>query len=278
MGETAEGKSNLDWFLEMHEKWRENHPGSAAQAVLFLAYIAFVTDEDEYLRIAKDLYTRMESVEDPGSRISGRLGMGFVHVMEKNKKEAAATYEYLISQDDLFWMLARACIDPRRILGIIASASGDYEKAVGHFEESRWFCEKAGYKSELAWGHYSYAEALLSRDATGDREKASELLAEGLSFAQKMGMKLLEGRIQDRIIELEESSDDRPIYPDGLTEREVEVLRLVAKGFTNKDVAKLLHISVKTVATHLAHVFEKTGCANRAEATAYAVRQGLTEE
>ena len=99
-----------------------------------------------------------------------------------------------------------------------------------------------------------------------------------LQIAQKLGMKLLEGKITQSMAQFEETGGEKPAYPDGLTEREVEVIRLVVKGFTNKDIGKLLHISGKTVATHLAHVFEKTGYANRAEASAYAIRQGLAEE
>ena len=67
------------------------------------------------------------------------------------------------------------------------------------------------------------------------------------------------------------------VLPDGLSKREVEVLKLVAKGFTNKDVGKLLHISPKTVAVHLGNVYEKAGCANRTEATAYAYREGIAD-
>ena len=58
----------------------------------------------------------------------------------------------------------------------------------------------------------------------------------------------------------------------------MEVLELVAKGFTNQDIGNLLHISIKTVATHVANIYKKSGSANRAEASAYAVRNGLVEE
>jgi DNA-binding NarL/FixJ family response regulator len=95
--------------------------------------------------------------------------------------------------------------------------------------------------------------------------------------AAELGMPPLEKRISKRLARRREPSR-KTRYRDGLTEREVEVLRLVAKGFTNKDIAGLLHISSATVATHLTHVFRKTGCANRAEAGAYAVRRGLAEE
>jgi len=63
--------------------------------------------------------------------------------------------------------------------------------------------------------------------------------------------------------------------PGGLTAREVEVLALVAKGLTNRDVAQQLVISEKTVASHVSHIFTKLGLTSRAAATAYAYENGL---
>ena len=63
--------------------------------------------------------------------------------------------------------------------------------------------------------------------------------------------------------------------PDRLTVREIEVLRLVAAGKTNRAVASHLHLSEKTVARHLSNIFAKTGVGSRAAATAYAFRNDL---
>ncbi|HRP88264.1 MAG TPA: helix-turn-helix transcriptional regulator, partial [Gammaproteobacteria bacterium] len=64
-------------------------------------------------------------------------------------------------------------------------------------------------------------------------------------------------------------------YPDGLTQREVEVLQLLAIGRSNKDISMVLAISLSTVATHVRSILGKTGCANRTEAAAYANRHQL---
>ena len=58
--------------------------------------------------------------------------------------------------------------------------------------------------------------------------------------------------------------------PAGLTAREVEVLRLVATGRTNKDIASTLVLSEKTVARHLSNIFAKIGVTSRSAATAFA--------
>jgi DNA-binding NarL/FixJ family response regulator len=60
-----------------------------------------------------------------------------------------------------------------------------------------------------------------------------------------------------------------------LTPRELEVLRLVAAGYTNREIAAALHVSHRTVHNHLAHIFSKTDSPNRAAATAFALRHGL---
>ena len=62
---------------------------------------------------------------------------------------------------------------------------------------------------------------------------------------------------------------------DGLTAREVEILRLVAAGRTNREIAATLFVSLGTVNNHLVHILTKTDSANRAEATAFAFRHGL---
>src|SRR5205823_5337770 len=65
------------------------------------------------------------------------------------------------------------------------------------------------------------------------------------------------------------------LFPRGLTAREVEVLRLVAAGQTNRDIAETLIISNRTVAHHLSNIFDKLGVSSRAAATAFAFREGL---
>jgi DNA-binding NarL/FixJ family response regulator len=64
-------------------------------------------------------------------------------------------------------------------------------------------------------------------------------------------------------------------YPDGLTAREAEVLRLLAEGRTNKQIAAELFLSVSTVQRHVANVYTKIGAHRRAQATAYALSKGL---
>jgi HD-GYP domain-containing protein (c-di-GMP phosphodiesterase class II) len=72
-----------------------------------------------------------------------------------------------------------------------------------------------------------------------------------------------------------EQAAPAPVRPSGLTDREVEVLRLVARGLTNKEIASKLEISPKTAGHHVEHVFEKLGVRTRAAAAMIAMQRGL---
>jgi DNA-binding NarL/FixJ family response regulator len=63
--------------------------------------------------------------------------------------------------------------------------------------------------------------------------------------------------------------------PAGLTAREVEVLRLLARGLANKEIARRLFISAKTVGNHVEHIYTKIGATSRAGASLFAQRHGL---
>ena len=74
-----------------------------------------------------------------------------------------------------------------------------------------------------------------------------------------------------------ESEERRRAEEDPLSERESEVLRLLALGHTNQEIAKQLFISVRTAETHRAHIMQKLRLATRAELVRYALAQGLLD-
>ncbi|GHO89707.1 response regulator transcription factor [Dictyobacter formicarum] len=72
------------------------------------------------------------------------------------------------------------------------------------------------------------------------------------------------------------ASHSGPTPGDDLTDREREVLALVARGYTNKQIAEALYLSEKTARNHVSHILEKLGLSRRSEAAAYAVEHRLT--
>ena len=101
------------------------------------------------------------------------------------------------------------------------------------------------------------------------------LLEESLTISSELGMRPL----MERVTALQERAESQPVavpaYPDGLTQREVEVLRLIAGGKTDREIAEELIISIRTVGNHVSSILNKTTAANRAEAATYAAQQGL---
>jgi DNA-binding CsgD family transcriptional regulator len=113
--------------------------------------------------------------------------------------------------------------------------------------------------------------ALAEARRTAVRLRALPLLAEIDRLARQARIDL---ETADPRIELE-PADDASVARLGLTEREREVLRLIAAGWSNQEIADALFISRKTASVHASHIFDKLGAGNRVEAAAIAHRLGL---
>jgi DNA-binding CsgD family transcriptional regulator len=162
-----------------------------------------------------------------------------------------------------------------RHLAMLVATMSRWDEAQRHFEEALAMNAAMGAKPWLAHTQYQYANMLLARGYHGDRDRAAALLEAVFDTTRTLGMRALE----ERTIVLREQARSQLSrarhYPDGLTTREVEVLRLITTGKSNRDIADALFISLNTVANHVRSILSKTGAANRTEAAAYAMRHGL---
>jgi DNA-binding CsgD family transcriptional regulator len=223
----------------------------------------------------------------PWYRELARIGLALSALQRGDSTEIEACYNDLKSVQG---RLPYACphISGDRLLGLLANACGNFEVAVAHCEAALAFCRQAGYRPELAWTCYDYADTLTDRiasDAIGStspaaREKATALLDEALTIARELAMRPLHERATARKAQLLSMPAGpgrlpRSSHPAGLSEREVEVLRLLAAGKTNPEIAAALSISPKTVTHHVTSILSKIGASNRTEAAAYAARTGL---
>jgi len=118
------------------------------------------------------------------------------------------------------------------------------------------------------------AIGFLTKDAT--REDIHRALD-----AAAAGQSMLDPEVQAKLVQAASQGADRsgpkraePL-PDGLTEREAEVLLLIARGESNSEIAGELFVAEATIKTHVNHIFAKTGSRDRAQAAAYAHRNGL---
>ncbi len=89
---------------------------------------------------------------------------------------------------------------------------------------------------------------------------------------------MLDPEVQARLVQATTlpSETGGDALPDGLTAREAEVLRLIASGRSNAEIAADLFVSEATVKTHVNHIFAKTGSRDRSQAVHYAHQRGLT--
>ncbi len=113
---------------------------------------------------------------------------------------------------------------------------------------------------------------VLKRAAATDLVQAIRAASRGEAFLYPSVAKAV---VSDYLKRLE-SGEGRETY-DGLTDREKEILTLVAEGATNQEIAQKLYISVKTVQTHRAHIMEKLNLHDRTMLVRYAIRKGLLE-
>lgn len=114
----------------------------------------------------------------------------------------------------------------------------------------------------------SGARGYLTKDASAEEiERAIRAVADGRSH--------LDPQIQQRLINTALAHRTQTTLPDDLTNREIEVLKLIAAGLSNAEIASSLVLSAATVKTHINHIFQKTGARDRAQAVRYAYQHGL---
>jgi DNA-binding CsgD family transcriptional regulator/tetratricopeptide (TPR) repeat protein len=155
-----------------------------------------------------------------------------------------------------------------RYLGVLAATLGDTDDAAGHFEAALHLNRQIGASTWLAHTAYEYGRMLLAQE---DSDRGEQLLAEAALLAETVGMPTLLARVRAL------APVSSPALPDGLSIRELDVLRLMARGLSNREIGATLFISEHTAASHVRGILRKTACANRTQATAYAYRRGLAE-
>ena len=151
----------------------------------------------------------------------------------------------------------------------------ELETALRHFEDALAFCERGDLRTELGWVCHDLAELLLASGGRQERARASDLLNRALVLARETGMRPLAERCSALVQRLKANGRGTSSAPDGLTDREIDVLKLLAAGKTDREIADTLTISIRTANNHVARILSKTASANRTEAARYALDKGL---
>jgi DNA-binding CsgD family transcriptional regulator/tetratricopeptide (TPR) repeat protein len=164
------------------------------------------------------------------------------------------------------------CFGPAdRLRGGLAHLLGFDDLADGYFRAALTLADTS---SSPVWrARVQYEWAMLAAD-TGDLATATGLAEQSHATASVLHMRTLVERAA-ALVERLNSPSAAPVTFDGMSERELDVLRLIAEGCSNREIGERLFISQHTAANHVRSILQKTGCANRAEAAAYAVRRQL---
>ena len=256
-------------------------------AALCLPIITEITGMDEHSDIGRLAAERVIGSPEatPGLLLSARAGRALTVLSQKDVPAAETLYERLLPHSGIMVYGGVTAVD--RILGLLAGLTGRLDGANSHFAAAAHLCQRAGYRPEYAWNAYSWAAVLAGRYTDGSKppnritanaDKALALLDEALDISHELGMGPLAAKSSDLLQSIKDQMTHVAEYPDGLTRREVEVLRVLAQGKTNPEIGEELFISLNTVTRHLSHIYTKTDAANRVEAAIYATNHGLVEE
>nr|WP_042180715.1 AAA family ATPase [Kibdelosporangium sp. MJ126-NF4]CEL14537.1 putative transcriptional regulator [Kibdelosporangium sp. MJ126-NF4]CTQ88902.1 putative transcriptional regulator [Kibdelosporangium sp. MJ126-NF4] len=174
-----------------------------------------------------------------------------------DRDTAAAAYRRLLPFEDLMQCGGAGVVtiegSVAGYLGIAAAACDRLDDAVRHLRRAIENNERAGTPPYVAMAKLDLARVLARRDRPGDAAESAALAQSARSMAKRMGMRHLL------------AAAESVTGPDVLSPRENEIARLVAQGMTNRQIGASLHISVRTVETHVQKILGKLGVSGRAE-------------
>ncbi|MGH2535063.1 MAG: helix-turn-helix transcriptional regulator [Thermomicrobiales bacterium] len=155
----------------------------------------------------------------------------------------------------------------------MAALLGQIDEAREYFDRARRTLHAAEQDPLLATVDFDEAIALLHADESASR--AAELFDSAIAGFESMDMPIWADRAREGQNTLATRPAGRAALPAGLTEREVDVLRLVARGQSDRQISEELYISPRTVNAHLRNMLTKTDSANRTELSIWAFAHGL---
>ena len=271
-GDFAQGQAYLDRLLEVHGRSRPNPNSGYVMPALIIPLINRIDPKADHLGYAQSLAEELISSDSAPALIVSvaRAGLSLLAVSRQDARAAQEHYSALLTHAGT--MLHTGVIAGDRLLALLSETAGKPEQAERHFEDALRLCQRAGFLPEFCWCAYDLANLLLRTDLADKRDKATTLLDESLAITRRLGMLPL----AELILNLQTSIATSPVNHHRLTRRELEVLHLLANGRSNREIARELVLSVRTVERHVTNLYAKIDARGRADATAYALRQGIS--
>jgi DNA-binding CsgD family transcriptional regulator len=251
-----------------------------AMAAIWRPALALLYVELGALDSARDVFDELASDDFRSIPLDARWTTCIAYLSEvcaalDDRTRAAGLYRLLLPWSGRNIGVELECFGSAdRFLALLAAINARWGDAERHFEKALAMNDRIGAILPREHTRRDYADMLLARGDPADRVRAAAFLDTAEGHAGALGLTALSRRIalsRQRLAE----APLKTSTPDHLTGRELDVLRLLAIGRGNADIALALAIGQSTVATHVHNILTKTGCANRTEAAAYAVRLGL---
>jgi ATP/maltotriose-dependent transcriptional regulator MalT len=245
-----------------------------------------------------DALDQIEYCSDDITRIAGVAAMGVrieadAATLARDRRDTEAEQAALTRAD--------AHLDRLRLTGEsggpveraeLRSGEAEYSRAVGEDDPALWAAAAEAWDElervyRRVYSSWRQAEALVRHD---DRAAAATVASEALRAARELGSEWLAAELESlaararlRLLGPAEPADtaaapdEASEEPFGLTPRERQVLALVARGATNREIGLELHMAEKTASVHVSRILAKLDVRSRTEAAAVAVRQGLAD-
>lgn len=253
----------------------QNKRADIETGLLALALRAYSRD-DSRIRDIRDIVENSDRSGGARSQGMTRPAIGALLAVLYSQQESARQYQKSCASFS-GRSVSPTGVSGSRILGILAEFTGDPATAHRHFTDAVLMTRKNGALPELAGALIDLAQVIidnpdLGKHGTVDTSGAGALIAEATKIAESLGMAPLTSRISDLV---DTTALPDAANPQGLSQRELEVLALIAAGKTTREIAHSLTVAESTVTRHTTNILEKIGARNRAEATGYAYRLGL---
>ena len=257
---------------------RKSEPLAATFSALLAAQIGLITGEAADADRAEEWARRvLDGIPpNPMSRNIAILALGLLALHKKNVKAAVEQRKVLrrwlkdVPSDEP----THARLEPYgEFFALCSRGERRLDEAIDQYQVTRNL--NLSDRPRYAWLSFNLAETMLERKKGSDEKNAETLLVGALETANSLGMRPLRKRANEHLARIHAGSGRK--YPDDLSRREVQVLRQLALGKTDQEIASELYISAKTVSNHVGRILRKTGTGNRTEAARYADKYGLAD-
>jgi predicted ATPase/DNA-binding CsgD family transcriptional regulator len=305
-GDRAAARSRLEESVAL---WRElKDEEGLAQALRILGHVMLGQGDPTVARsLGEESVELFRKTDDAFGLATSLATLGLIALIQRDYAAARVSLEESVaicrrSEDD--WALSLAL----RNLGILALKEGDHERAAALLGESVLVLQEP----KSAFGMMNLDLLATAISMRGDHERAARMFGTAAAAREAAGISMVPSVLEDydrgvaaaraglggtafdaawaegKTMTPEQAIDyalepptppeeagGAPSYPSGLSAREVDVLRLVARGLTNAQIAKDLFISPNTVNRHLNSIYHKIGVTSRAAATRFAAEHHL---